>query len=101
MQNQNQNLYFNILTFDFPQKEQTFYFSKEDIEFCKPIHKSLFPREIETIFPGVTTDGTDFIYSTFDYAKEGFTSLSIDLNWKIRTCFVNFIIGKSTIILRK
>lgn len=77
---QNQNLYFNILTFDFPQKEQTFYFSKEDIEFCKPIHKSLFPREIETIFPGVTTDGTDFIYSTFDYAKEGFTSLSIDFN---------------------
>ena len=75
---QNQNLYFNILTFDFPEKEQTFYFSKEETEYCSRIHRSLFPREIESIFPGVTTDDTQFIYSTFDYPKEGFTPLNID-----------------------
>ena len=75
---QSQNLYFNILTFDFPEKEQTFYFSKEETEYCSRIHRSLFPREIESIFPGVTTDDTQFIYSTFDYPKEGFTPLNID-----------------------
>lgn len=39
-----QNLYFNILTFDFPSEKQVFYFSKEDIAKSHKIHKSIFPR---------------------------------------------------------
>jgi hypothetical protein len=73
-----QNLYFNILTFDFPQEKQALYFSKQETPFSQRIHRSLFPNEIERIFPGVTTDGTEFIYSTFDFPKNGFTPLNID-----------------------
>lgn len=73
-----QNLYFNILTFDFPEKEQPFYFTKEETGYCSRIHRSLFPVEIESVFPGITTNSTQFIYSTFDYPKKGFTSLNID-----------------------
>ena len=73
-----QNLSFNILTFDWPATDLTFYFSKEDIEFCTRIHKTLFPKNIESIFPGILSDGTEFIYTTFDYKKEGFTPLSLD-----------------------
>ncbi len=71
----NQNLLFNILTFDFPRGEQTFYFSLEEAEKCNRIHRTLFPNNIEEIFPGIHLDGTEFIYTTFDYAKEGFIPL--------------------------
>lgn len=74
-----QNLSFNILTFDWPATDLTFYFSKEDIEFCSRIHKTLFPKKHrESISPGILSDGTEFIYTTFDYKKEGFTPLSLD-----------------------
>ncbi len=72
-----QNLYFNILTFDWPKANLSFYFSKVENAFCSRIHKTLFPKNIESIFPGILEDGTEFIYSTFDYEKEGFTPLSI------------------------
>lgn len=48
---QNQNLIFNNLTFDFLEKEQTFYFSKEKTGHCQKIDKTIFPNEIEEIFP--------------------------------------------------
>ena len=73
-----QNLSFNILTFDWPATNLTFYFSKEDMDFCSRIHKTIFPKNIESIFPGILSDGTEFIYTTFDYQKEGFTPLSLD-----------------------
>ena len=76
---QNQNLYFNILTFDFPEKEQTFYFSKEETGHCQKIDKTIFPNEIEEIFPGITTDGTECIYTTFTGEREGFQPLEISL----------------------
>jgi len=74
-----QDLFFNILTFDWPKKPVTFYFSLTDIEFCKRIHRSCFPNNIETIFPGITVNNTEFIYTTYEFAKEGFTPLVIDL----------------------
>ncbi len=67
-----QNLYFNIIPFDFPRAEQTFYFSLEEADKCNKIYRTLFPNDIEIIFPGIQSDGTEFIYTTFDYAKEGF-----------------------------
>ena len=73
-----QNLSFNILTFGWPVTNLTFYFSKEDIEFCSRIHKTLFPKNIESIFPAILNDGTEFIYTTFDYQKAGLTPLSLD-----------------------
>ena len=96
-----QNLYFNILTFDLPTEEQTFYFSLEDVEFCRPIHRSLFPNEIESIFPGVTTDGTEFIYTSFDFPKEGFTPLSIDFSTENRDLLKRFYNRKINYYFKK
>lgn len=74
----NQNLFFNILTFDFPKRAQIFYFRKEETSYCKKLYKSSFPDEIESIFPTINTDGTEFIYTTYDCQEEGFTPLEID-----------------------
>lgn len=48
-----QNLYFNILTFDFPEENQTFYFTNDDNGKGHKIHKTLFPNEIDCVFSGV------------------------------------------------
>ncbi|HEY9340554.1 MAG TPA: hypothetical protein VIQ23_03170, partial [Hanamia sp.] len=98
---QDQNLYFNILTFDLPKEEQTFYFSLEDVEFCRPIHRSIFPNDIESIFPGVTTDGTEFIYTSFDFPKEGFTPLSIDFSTENRDLLKRFYNRKINYYFKK
>lgn len=76
---QNQHLFFNILTFDWPQEKQTFYFSLEENGFCQKIDRSIFPVDIEDLFPGITTDGTECIFTTFTGEREGFLPLEIDL----------------------
>lgn len=73
-----QNLFFNILTFDFPSEKQVFYFSKEDIAKSQKIHKSIFPKEIDSLFPGISSNCADFIYTTFSGEQEGFMPLTID-----------------------
>jgi len=74
------NLFFNILTFDFPNENLTFYFCKEEISKSQKLHLSLFPNDIESIFPKILSDGTEFIYSTFTGEVEGFTPLTINLS---------------------
>ncbi len=74
----NQTLFFNIVPFDFPTGKQTFYFSLSEIGKCTRIHHTLFPNNIENIFHGIVSDGTEYIYTSFDYAKEGFVPLAID-----------------------
>src|SRR5689334_1316762 len=71
-------LFFNLLTFDFPQEEQTFYFSDEKTDKCIRIHRSQFPNNVEVIFPDILSTDTKFIYTSFDYPKEGFIPLEID-----------------------
>lgn len=74
-----QNTFFNILTFDWNTETTNFYFGLEEIGHCQKIHKSIFPKDIESIFPGITTNGTEFIYTTFTGEREGFLPLEIDL----------------------
>lgn len=81
---QRQNLFFNILTFDFPAENQTFYFAKDDIGKSHKIHKSLFPNKIDSLFNGIVNNGSEFIYTTFSGEKEGFLPLSIDFNTENR-----------------
>ncbi len=73
------NLFFNILTFDFPTEKQTFYFSKENNERCQCLHKTLFPNEIDSLFPGISSNGVDSIYTTFTGEQDGFRPLEINL----------------------
>jgi len=74
------SLIFNIITFEFPSENQTFYFSKEYIEKSVKIHKNLFPKKIESIFPDINNDNTDFIYTTFNEKKEDLKSIDINFS---------------------
>ncbi|MGQ1910992.1 Piwi domain-containing protein [Marinifilum sp. RC60d5] len=76
---QEQNLFFNTLTFDFPSEKQTFYFSKDDIGEGHKIYKSLFPDNIDSIFPGLSNSDTEAIFTTFTGKVDKFLPLSIDL----------------------
>jgi|JI10StandDraft_1071094.scaffolds.fasta_scaffold15048_2 hypothetical protein len=75
----NQDLFFNILAFDWPEEPRTVYFSLDNIPRTKRIHKSAFPENLDTIFPEITTDNIDFVYTSFGYPKEEFLPLSINL----------------------
>jgi hypothetical protein len=71
------NLTFNILTFDHPFETQTMYFSKEDNGKCHSIHKSIFPVNIDSIFPGISKNGCENVFTTFTGEKKGFLPLSV------------------------
>jgi len=45
------NLTINILTFDFPYKNQNMYFSKEGIDKYPSIHKSILPGQHRFTIP--------------------------------------------------
>ncbi len=95
----NQELYFNILTFDIPTKPITFYFSREKIGYAQEIYKNKFPSNIEELFPGIKEENPDFIYTSFIYEKEGYQPLTLNLkeqprelikhylNWRIKKHF--------------
>jgi hypothetical protein len=92
-------LLFNALTFDWPSENPTFYFSKDDSIKCTRLHGSLFPHSINTIFPGMSRNDKDFIYTTFTYPGEGFIPLQVDFknenpdlikrfyNWQLKHYF--------------
>ena len=75
-----QNLLFNIVTFDFPKVDQCLYFSKIEEGRCHRLHWTLFPKDIESIFPGIKSSGTEFIYTTYNFEKEGFLPLVINFS---------------------
>ena len=65
---QEQNLFFNILTFDCPKQPVTFYFHEEEQDKFPRIHRSLFPKQIANIFPQVATNPTkEFISCSLAY----------------------------------
>lgn len=75
-----QNLFFNILTFDVPSVPITFYFSKKKIGNAQELYKNKFPKNIEELFPGITTENPDFIYTSFIYEKEGYLPFEVVLS---------------------
>lgn len=74
----NQQLFFNILTFDWPKELVTFHFYDEKVPGSTKLHNSLWPKDIEAIFPDRKWDKEKAIYTTFNREKEGAKSLSID-----------------------
>ena len=73
-----QNLQFNILPFDWPKENITLYFHREEQPKAHRLHRSLFPDELETIFPGIENSEQDFVATSFDQPMEGFVPLVID-----------------------
>lgn len=74
----NQQLFFNILTFDWPAEPVTFYFAEQDPGFGTKLHSSLFPKQLRKIFPNLCEGNDCFVYTTFNRKNEGFTPLAID-----------------------
>jgi hypothetical protein len=72
------SLFFNILTFDWPKESVTFYFSEQDKERSHKLHFSLFPNQIESLFPSVVRNSINELYTTFTGEIEGFQPLQID-----------------------
>ena len=70
------NLFFNILTFDWPEKPVVFYFKEGKQVDGTTIHKSIFPKNIANFLPN--SNSLDFISTTFDFEKEGYTPIEID-----------------------
>lgn len=54
-----QQLYFNILTFDWPQKLLTLYFSLEKIQVSVSVYKSNYPNNIRDVFPNLGIEGIE------------------------------------------
>nr|WP_315164069.1 Piwi domain-containing protein [uncultured Flavobacterium sp.] len=77
-----QQLYFNLLTFEWPQKPITLYFSLEQIRGSVLVYKSNYPNNINEIFPNLGNEGIEKIYTSFDNNLEGTTPLDIDFNDK-------------------
>lgn len=75
-----QQLYFNLLTFAWPQKPLTLYFSLQQIKGSVLVYKSNYPKNINEIFPNLGNEGIEKIYTTFDNNLEGTTALVIDFN---------------------
>ena len=72
-----QNLFFNLFTFSFPKKPVTFYFSKTPYVGSTPIHKFLFPNEIESVFPNMDQDT---LYTSFCIESQEAKPLEVDFN---------------------
>ena len=73
-----QKLYFNILTFDWPKEPVTMYFSRTESQKCQKLYFTLFPNEIEQIFPNIVRNSTNKLYTTFTGDNEGFLPFTIN-----------------------
>lgn len=74
-----QNLFFNILTFDWPKGPVNLYYSRTNQGTGQELYFTLFPNEVEQIFPGIVRNSTNKIYTSFGYPAEDFTLLPTKL----------------------
>lgn len=86
-----QQLYFNLLTFDWPQKPITLYFSLEQIKGSVLVYKSNHPNNINEIFPNLGNEGIEKIYTTYDNPLEGMKPLEVDFNNKKQHLFKRYL----------
>ena len=62
---------FNILTFNHPQEEQTFYFTDQEQANLTRMYKSLVPDEVIEKY-----GEQDHYYTSFSVEEEGFLAVS-------------------------
>lgn len=94
-----QNLFFNILTFDWPTTGLEFHFYENEIPGAERIFHTVVPDEIKEHFPNLGTESQEHIYTTFTVANEASVCVSMNLseckysyakryfNWVIRNHF--------------
>ena len=89
-----QQLYFNLLTFEWPQKPITLYFSLEQIKGSVSVYKSNHPKNINEIFPNLEDERIEKIYTTFDNNLEGTTPLEVDFNKENKYLYKSYLYHK-------
>ncbi len=72
------NLFYNIVTFNWPEEPVRLYFSQNKEGSYARLYKTAWPKEIEFIFPGIHASGEDYIYTTYDAEVKGFKHLDLD-----------------------
>jgi hypothetical protein len=93
------NLFFNILTFDWPEKPVVFYFKEGKQDDGTTIHKSIFPKNIANFLPNANS--LDFISTTFDYEKEGYSPIEIDFKVENKDFIKRFYNEKIKLYFKK
>ena len=68
----------NALTFAWPEKKIAFYFTDYDIENSRKLHFTQYPNDIDTLFPGISTDSSRSLYTTYDFRTDEGKILNID-----------------------
>jgi hypothetical protein len=69
----------NVLTFSWPNKTPTFYFTIAELEDAHPIHKSKFSRQISNAFKEFDISNLDQIYTTFTQKTQNSIGVKINL----------------------
>lgn len=80
----NQNLFFNLLSFNWPAENVTIYFSRRQFRRSFRVHKTIFPINLSSIYPEVHEKGFEFVYTSFDKPVNGIESIAISFcedNW--------------------
>lgn len=91
------DLYFNILTFDWPKEPLTFYFSTDKTVHSHKLGKYHFPDNISDIFPDILEKEDPVIYTTFTEPVEGFQPFELnirDIKLDLYKRFLNIQIDK-------
>jgi len=69
----------NVLTFDWPKKTPTFYFTIDELKDSHPIHKSKFSKQICNAFKDIGINNLDQIYTTFIIKTSNSIGVKINL----------------------
>ena len=97
----NQELFFNVLKFDWPTEALKFHFFGDELPGAERIYHSVVPDEIKEQFPNLGTAEQEHLYTTYTVASEGSVHISLNLskskysfakryfNWVIRNHFLS------------
>lgn len=86
-----EKLHFNILTFDWPEENPTFYFIENDIEGSHPIYKSKWSDKIKDAFPHLVGTDTENLYTTFERPVEGGIPIKIEMYRKELNIYKQYV----------
>jgi hypothetical protein len=77
-----EQLHFNILNFEWPENNPTFYFSLNESQDSYRIYKYSWSPQIIEAFPELEETQQDFIYTTFTAKTEDSLEIELDKGWK-------------------
>lgn len=89
--NMSDNLYFNILSFDWPLNNPIFYFTVKETQGSHPIHKYKWSSNILNAFPELNSSNIDTIYTTFSKKTDNGVPIEISMYKKELSIYKQFL----------